>query len=267
MLQNIIPINVDKIARKKDYASLGPSEVLMYSKFLTIQGEGPFAGKRALFLRLAGCNFGDKKVHCTWCDTKFFLDSGKPTHFDVVLNHLNDGNCNLLVVTGGEPLMQPNIERMVRFLLVQRPELHIQFETNGTQHAAMGRLLEFAPRVTVICSPKASAKSGYASIAPIAHRLTKLFPNNFFYKFVVTSDSYDVHYNLPDWAYSIAEQVYVSPMTLYLRNVGEHEIASAWDRTLVNHEATQANYKYAARLAMQHGFTVSVQMHTWLDLE
>ena len=84
---------------------------------------------------------------------------------------------------------------------------------------------------------------------------------------VVTSDSRDPHYLIPFWATEVANKVFISPMTIYVRNVKENEIASAWDTTLVNQEATRANYKRAAHLAMQNDFTVSIQMHTWLDME
>ena len=440
----IIPINTDKVAVKSSYAGLGPSEVLMYSKFLTIQGEGPFAGKKSLFVRLAGCNFGDKSHHCAWCfppshriltpngstsfgelalgdelftlddegnvtttvitntvlqevpwedmvqlkisvdghvkkltctkdhpintsnrgfvpagdlkrsdrivhvehgelarrnrsnnmvennpsfneaykeklaafkrngarliskkplttsarriikpngmvnvvtvscgphntfivedmhthncDTKFFLDSGVPTHFETILMHLHDADCDLLVVTGGEPLLQPNIEKMIRYIQLHRPSVHIQFETNGTQTTTMKSILEFGDRVTVVCSPKASAKSGYVSVPPLPTKLVNTL-KNFYYKFVMTADQTDPHGQLPAWAFEVPNRVYLSPMTVYQRNVGENEIASSWDLSLVDHASTRANYKRVAYLAMAYGFTVSIQMHTWLDME
>ena len=266
----IIAINVDKVAKKSSYSALKPDELLVYSKFVTIQGEGPFAGQRSLFVRLAGCNFGDKGSYCKFCDTKFFLDSGKPETFESILKLIVDSGVNLVVVTGGEPLLQPNMVKATEFWLEELRLLKVQFETNGTQSTAISSLLEmgidYGDRVTIICSPKASIKAGYVKKPPVSTHVTDAFPN-FFYKFVVTSDSTDPHHLVPEWAKDVARQVYVSPMTVYNRNVTDGEVASAWDTTLVNHEATRANYKWAASLAMKHSFTVSVQMHTWLDME
>jgi organic radical activating enzyme len=270
---SIIRINADSIARKSSYASLGTQQLLVYSKFVTIQGEGPFAGKRSLFLRLAGCNYGDKDPNkfCSWCDTKFFLANGKPESFDEIMTRVDDANTDLLVITGGEPLIQPNIVAFTKYALQYRPTLKIQFETNGSQHKTMLELLDlsiaFEDRIVVICSPKASGKSGYSKTAPVKLSAAVEFPNNFFYKFVVTADYSNVHHVVPEWAGEIPQQVYVSPMTVYARNVKETEIASAWDITLVDHEETRKNYKHAAHLAMQNNYTVSVQMHTWLDME
>lgn len=270
-MATISTINADGIARKKDYTNLGSTELLIYSKFVTIQGEGPFAGKRCLFLRTAGCNFGDKKEMCSWCDTKFFMANGKPESFDSILTRIDDAHTDLLVITGGEPMLQPNIVEFTKFALRSRSELRIQFETNGSQHKAMQELLElnifFEDRVTVICSPKASNKKGYVTRPPLPHSIVSAFPGNFFYKFVVTADTQNVHHVVPEWAVEHPENVYVSPMTVYARNVKEHEVASAWDVTLVDHEETRLNYRRAAYLAMQHNLTVSVQMHTWLDME
>ena len=266
-----IAINVDRVAKKSSYEGLKSNELLVYSKFVTIQGEGPFAGKRSLFVRLAGCNFGDKGAYCQFCDTKFFLDNGKPETFESILNRVTDAAVDLLVVTGGEPLLQPNIVKATEFWLKENKRLTVQFETNGTQVKNIVDLLTMAilydDRVTVICSPKASSKAGYVKAAPVSRQTMDAFPKNFFYKFVVTSDSRDPHYLIPFWATEVANKVFISPMTIYVRNVKENEIASAWDTTLVNQEATRANYKRAAHLAMQNDFTVSIQMHTWLDME
>jgi organic radical activating enzyme len=210
-------------------------------------------------------------LHCQFCDTKFFLDNGKKESFESLLTRITDADTDLVVVTGGEPLLQPNIVRAAKFWLTDRPGLRIQFETNGTQHKAMIDLLElsilYGDRVTVICSPKASSKTGYVSAPAIPHGTAWQFPKNFFYKFVVTAEADNVHHTVPEWALELPRQVYISPMTVYDRNVSEHEVASSWDTSLVNHEKTRANYKRAAYLAMQHRFMVSTQMHTWLDME
>ena len=69
--------------------------------FYSIQGEGFHAGKPAYFIRLGGCDVG-----CGWCDVKESWDHGdhQITNVNKIVSSVND-NCEIVVVTGGEPLM------------------------------------------------------------------------------------------------------------------------------------------------------------------
>ena len=68
----IVPINVDRNITRKDIAAL-PDGVLRVTKlFYTYQGEGPFTGTPAWFLRLAGCDIGAK------LDNDFGISKGLP---------------------------------------------------------------------------------------------------------------------------------------------------------------------------------------------
>ena len=69
--------------------------------FYSIQGEGFHAGKPAYFIRLGGCDVG-----CGWCDVKESWDHGdhQVTNVNKIVSSVND-NCEIVVVTGGEPLM------------------------------------------------------------------------------------------------------------------------------------------------------------------
>lgn len=119
----------------------------------TFQGEGPSLGKRATFLRLAGCN-----LHCSWCDTKYTWDwagnYGPPqdTHLNIDPHEADDvaqelwehHPAPLLVITGGEPLLQQvGISKMISYLAMYFPRnsfidqpphafQDIEIETNGT---------------------------------------------------------------------------------------------------------------------------------------
>ena len=79
--------------------------------FRSLQGEGPSAGTPAHFLRLQGCDVG-----CHWCDTKYTWDAAGGHEMSLAdafaaLQAL--GDAPLLVVTGGEPLAHPGIERVL----------------------------------------------------------------------------------------------------------------------------------------------------------
>lgn len=72
--------------------------------FYTIQGEGFHMGKPAYFIRVGGCDIG-----CSWCDTKF---SWNPSihplkKVDEIIYGIRQQNANVVVVTGGEPLIYP----------------------------------------------------------------------------------------------------------------------------------------------------------------
>lgn len=70
--------------------------------FYTIQGEGYHQGKAAIFIRLAGCDVG-----CHWCDVKesWHAESYSRVPVDQIVNKVSGYKSDLVVVTGGEPLM------------------------------------------------------------------------------------------------------------------------------------------------------------------
>jgi len=104
----------------------------------TIQGEGPFAGRAATFIRFMGCN-----LSCDWCDTAYTWDASR---FDlraqrhmmsaelVALKAMSCGiNTNIVVLTGGEPLLQqdqPGWRVLLQTLEAHKYRIHL--ETNGT---------------------------------------------------------------------------------------------------------------------------------------
>src|SRR5262245_43069443 len=71
--------------------------------FYTLQGEGPYAGLPAVFIRLFGCH-----LKCTWCDTDFSQQNAMPVA--VILDKVRELDRHpksLIVLTGGEPTRQP----------------------------------------------------------------------------------------------------------------------------------------------------------------
>ena len=80
--------------------------------FLSIQGESSYAGKPCVFIRLTGCN-----LRCVWCDTEYAFYDGKEISINEILTEIQKYNCNLVEVTGGEPLMQENCIELLNTLL------------------------------------------------------------------------------------------------------------------------------------------------------
>ena len=129
--------------------------------FLTLQGEGMQAGRRAVFLRFAGCNLWSgreqdrARAQCRFCDTDFVgTDGQNGGRYEVaalaaqVRAIWGEGERPLVVVTGGEPMLQLD-GALVDSL--HSAGFEIAAETNGTLPAAAG--------VDWICvSPKAGTQ-------------------------------------------------------------------------------------------------------------
>lgn len=71
--------------------------------FLSIQGESSHAGRPCSFVRLTGC-----PMRCVWCDSEYTFTGGEHISFDDIFARLEEFGCNLVEVTGGEPLAQKN---------------------------------------------------------------------------------------------------------------------------------------------------------------
>lgn len=111
--------------------------------FHTIQGEGPFAGRSAVFLRLAGCN-----LQCKFCDTDYTSNRKVIGVGELVDKLKNDFKCRFLVITGGEPLRQSGALSNLLSNIIDTWD--VQIETNGT--------LSVEPlynKVSIVVSPKA----------------------------------------------------------------------------------------------------------------
>ena len=70
--------------------------------FHSIQGESTYAGQPCVFVRLTGC-----PLRCTWCDTDYSFYGGTTFSIDEILSKVREYGCQLVEVTGGEPLAQP----------------------------------------------------------------------------------------------------------------------------------------------------------------
>jgi 7-carboxy-7-deazaguanine synthase (Cx14CxxC type) len=116
--------------------------------FLTLQGEGMQAGRRAVFLRFAGCNLWTGReqdratAQCTFCDTDFVgMDGSHGGRYDAgaladqVAALWGEGARPLVVMTGGEPLLQADAPLIAA---LRDRGFEVAVETNGTQAAPAG---------------------------------------------------------------------------------------------------------------------------------
>jgi 7-carboxy-7-deazaguanine synthase len=262
--------NIDRVVTRKDFASLGSGKLLVTSFFRTIQGEGPFAGYPAVFLRLAGCNFGDKRDHCSWCDTAFQFSHGHAYDVRALLDELTSlpgyRASDILVVTGGEPTLQHALLDMLTVVSERKSFARVQIETNGTQAAFFSAMAELPKQAwpVVVVSPKASVHARqYAKVSDTVLRLSHAL------KFVVEDEESSCHFELPQWAFDARDAhgltLYVSPMAVYARPY-DGEVSSIWEDGLIDREATARNYAYAARYAMDRNVLLSLQTHLFVGI-
>ncbi|MGH9856956.1 MAG: 7-carboxy-7-deazaguanine synthase QueE, partial [Acidobacteriota bacterium] len=80
--------------------------------FKSIQGESSYAGLPCSFIRTTGCN-----LRCTWCDTAYAFHGGQEMSIDQVVNAIEPHRCELVEITGGEPLLQPEVRELSERLL------------------------------------------------------------------------------------------------------------------------------------------------------
>ena len=92
--------------------------------FLSIQGESTHAGRPCSFVRLTGC-----PMRCVWCDSEYTFTGGERISFEDIFKQLEDFGCNLVEVTGGEPLAQKNVFPFITELCDRGYEVLI--ETGG----------------------------------------------------------------------------------------------------------------------------------------
>jgi 7-carboxy-7-deazaguanine synthase len=81
--------------------------------FYSIQGESTRAGLPCVFVRLMGCH-----LRCGYCDTEYAFHEGKRRTLDEVIGEVETkgGGCELVEITGGEPLLQPATPELMRRL-------------------------------------------------------------------------------------------------------------------------------------------------------
>ena len=112
--------------------------------FYSIQGEGSLAGTPSVFIRIAGC-----PLRCIWCDTSYAWtdDEAEDMTLQDIIAKVASYKCTHVVVTGGEPLANENISKLLESLktIVE----HVTVETAALEYISM-------PCDLVSISPKLS---------------------------------------------------------------------------------------------------------------
>lgn len=229
-------------------------DFLVKEIFPTIQGEGPFSGQPAVFLRLGGCN-----LRCYFCDTDFSSELKEANEKALALSCefvRADVKTDLLVVTGGEPMLH-DLPRLIYALRAEQTGFRrVQIETAGTvwppgleHHMARRRADEID--VSIVVSPKT----------------TQVHPNvrkwAMAWKYIVNAENcLNTNDGLPGTSTQVRNKVTPlarpidPPRHIYVQPMDEGDP-----------EKNAANRKAAADIAMRFGYRVSIQLHKVLGVE
>lgn len=93
--------------------------------FFSIQGETSRAGLPCVFVRLTGCN-----LRCGYCDTTYAYEEGETMSVDQVVDAVSGYGCDLVEITGGEPMAQAATPELARKLVDL--DFKVMVETNGS---------------------------------------------------------------------------------------------------------------------------------------
>lgn len=119
--------------------------------FCSIDGEGPTAGELATFIRFSDCN-----LRCRWCDTSYSWD-GSSKYISMtseeIIEYIRMNQVKNITLTGGEPLIQPHIEQLLR-TLSEESQYQIHIETNGSISIAQFKERVPSPNISYILDYK-----------------------------------------------------------------------------------------------------------------
>ena len=93
--------------------------------YFSVQCESSFSGLPCIFIRLTYCN-----LRCTYCDSEYSFYDGEKMKIDEILKEVKKYSCNLVEVTGGEPLLQKNCVNLLNELI--KNNYDVLLETSGS---------------------------------------------------------------------------------------------------------------------------------------
>lgn len=209
----------------------------IHSIFDTIQGEGPFSGVPATFIRLSGCN-----LQCPFCDTDYTSKAEYLNPSQLVWDSTFSTRNRLVVITGGEPFRQ-DISRLVNYLANYC--FKVQIETNGTLNPRG----VFGEWPDIICSPKTKKISSM-----LEEHITA-------YKYVIEAGKVSKDDGLPIIALGnrvngqvarpsqINPKVYITPLDVQ------------------DPEENKRHIEEAVNSCIKFGYTFNLQIHKLIGLE
>lgn len=213
--------------------------------YSSIQGEGQFAGTPSVFVRTTGCN-----LRCWFCDTPFTSWKPEGPHISVanLVQQVGAFGVEHVVLTGGEPLLQPDSVPLCEQLLAAGH--FVTIETAGTVfRPASANLLSISPKLAN------SSPSRVGSAAAVRwqtrHEQSRSQPDvvarliattEFQFKFVVDapSDMVEITAYLAAWPEVSGDRIWLMPQA---RTREELQTNSDW----IEAEALRRGYRFSSR--------------------
>jgi 7-carboxy-7-deazaguanine synthase len=112
--------------------------------FHSIQGESTHAGRPCVFVRLTACD-----LRCSWCDTPYAFHEGQKMSVEEVVGRVREYGCDVVEITGGEPLLQKEVYPLMQRLLDEGRT--VMLETGG--HLSVEAVPEAVVRVIDVKCP------------------------------------------------------------------------------------------------------------------
>ena len=235
MIENTQPIE------KPIYDRGGNLEV--HSVWDTIQGEGPFSGMPATFVRLFGCNLA-----CKLCDTDYTSNRDRTSPADLFDKISSLPRRSLVVFTGGEPFRQ-NIMPISDTLIMSGRR--VQIETNGTLFPEGLESYSGCTRFFVVCSPKTPTVN--PRIWDVCHSLKYVVEHGRIDDDGFPLSSVGPQYGAPArppnwWLKGLRHEIYIQPLDTQ------------------DEESNRRNIQAAVGVCAKHGFRLSLQIHKIVEV-
>jgi 7-carboxy-7-deazaguanine synthase len=233
-------LGTNAVFNQSDFENVERHQLLVNSIFYTIQGEGPDGGCPAVFVRLASCN-----LRCHFCDTEF--STGTYMSPGVIMNKIEEvqqARTRLVVVTGGEPLLQKNLVWLGGLLATNGYSMSI--ETAGTVwHEQFTHIGAFRLN-KIVCSPK----------TPLLN--ADIIPWITAFKYVVSVGRVSADDGLPNrdtqgngTRHVMLYRQHLAPLKpIYISPMDEGDPVK-----------NKNNAWLAGEICMKHGYRLSLQMH------
>ena len=232
----------------------------VHSIFYTIQGEGPYAGLPAVFIRLADCSLA-----CSFCDTDFALTERlSPEEICNSVSELlpKEIPFKFVVITGGEPFLQYNLALLCMYLTSSG--YSVQIETSGSVcTTARANAIEWMKReenrkITIICSPKTSR------LAPA------IIPLIDCYKYVLRHDNINEMNGLPLKAYCGTGNMYIPIKRKEENDLEVHYIDTPiWVMPCDEHDEALSlkNIEAVKNSCLKFGYRLCLQLHKLVGVD
>ncbi len=228
---------------RADQNNGAPDSLRIAESFTSIQGEGKLTGVPSWFVRLSGCN-----LRCVWCDTPYasWNPEGPTRTLDDLMDEAKRSGVTHAVVTGGEPMIFPNVEPLTQRLA--GAGMHVTIETAGTVFRPVtAHLMSISPKLAN-STPSEAAAGAWSERheerrlnIPVLQQLIDTFPERQL-KFVIAGEK-----DFPEIEALLARLHNWAPGDILLMPEGTAPPSAAL-KSLIAGECLKRNWRYCARL-------------------